>query len=156
LWNLIFATKNMNDIERKKSLPSYPYLLPRKSNVIFNREIKLVLKKIGLISDVKLYKPTSINKIQELVRPKFNFISSRTGRRSYITNSLSKGVEHQFVLRATGIIKYETLRRYESIPDSVIVEQIKEKNPKPQSVMKKTDDAPLDDDFENDFENDSE
>jgi hypothetical protein len=63
-------------------------------------------------------------------------------------------VEQQFVMRATGISKYDTLRRYENISDTVIVEQIKEKNPKPQSVMKKTDDTPLDDDFENDFNDD--
>jgi hypothetical protein len=150
LWNLIFTLKNMKESEAKKILPSYPYLLPRMSNVIFNREIKLVLKKIGLISDVKLYKPTSINKIQELIKPKFNFISSRTGRRSYITNSLSKGIGQQFVLRATGIIKHETLRRYEKIPESVIVNQIKEKNPKPQRVKEKVDYRPLGDDFEND------
>ena len=144
----------MKESEAKKILPSYPYLLPRMSNVIFNREIKLVLKKIGLNSDAKLLKNTSINTVNELVKPKFNFVSSRTGRRSYITNSLSKGVEQQFVMRATGISKYDTLRRYENISDTVIVEQIKEKNPKPQSVMKKTDDTPLDDDFENDFNDD--
>jgi hypothetical protein len=149
----------MKESEAKKILPSYPNLLPKVSNVFFNRTIKLILEKIGLNSEVKLSKKTNINEIQELVRPKFNFISSRTGRRSYITNSLSKGVEHQFVLRATGIIKYETLRRYENIPDSVIVVQNKEKNPKPQIVNQKVDYRRFNDDFENDsddFENDSE
>ena len=136
LWNLIDFIKDkyvrygIEDVVYY--FPNYPYFLPQKiSNVSFNKEIKQVLKKIGLIYNVKVVNKTSKNKIEELVRPKYELITSRTGRRTNITSSLSKGINDTFVMRTHGIKKSETLRRYENIPDKEIIEQLREKNPIP-------------------------
>jgi site-specific recombinase XerD len=117
----------------KDRFPDYPYFFPQNiSNVSFNKEIKQVLKKIGMIEQIKIIKKTSKNKIIEEIRPKYELITSRTGRRTNITSSLTKGVNHSIVMRSHGIKKMETLRRYENIPDKDIIEQMRLKNPIPQ------------------------
>ena len=64
LWNLIDFIKNkyvrygIEDVIY--FFPNYPYFLHQKiSNVSFNKEIKQVLKKIGLIYNVKVVNKTS-------------------------------------------------------------------------------------------------
>lgn len=148
LWNLIFSLREMNKEERLELLPSYPYLIPKVHNVVFNREIKLVLDKIGLNYHIKLVQGTNQNQIEELIIPKCEGVCSRTGRRSYITNSLSKGIHPSIVMRTTGIKKTETLRRYENISEKIIVEQLKEKNPKPQKIQNQEVEKPLDFDLD--------
>jgi len=148
LWNLLSSLKEMKPSERIELLPTYPFLLKKTHNGVFNREIKIVLNKIGLNYKVKIVQGTSQNQIEERIISKCDGVSSRTGRRSYITNSLSKGIHPSIVMRTTGIKKTETLRRYENISEKVIVEQLKEKNQKPQKVKEQEVERPLDFDLD--------
>ena len=122
----------MSDDERLKLLPSYPFLVPQVQEVYFNREIKKILGKIGLNYKVKIVQNIGQNKISELILQKNEGVSSRTGRRSFITNSIIKGIDKSIIMRITGIKKMETLQRYENISEQVIIEQSKVQNPKPQ------------------------
>lgn len=139
MFNLWVCIQHLNDRFQRYGIegvihrfPNYPYFFPQNiSNVSFNKEIKQVLKKIGLIYLVKIIKKTSKNKIIEEIKPKYELITSRTGRRTNITSSLTKGVNTSIVMRIHGIKKIETLRRYENIPDKEIIEQTRLKNPIP-------------------------
>lgn len=136
-WGLIeYLKSDKHKGKETEILPTYPYFFKKINNVTFNKEIKIVLKKIGIDYDVKVVKVNSNNSVEEPIVQKCDVVSSRTGRRTYITNSLSKGVNLNIILRTTGIKKMETLRRYENITESTIVKELKNKNPKRQKIEK--------------------
>ena len=136
LWKLINDTNTLNIEERSTLLPTYPRLFKDFSNTLFNREIKLILKKIGLNEIVNIISNSGSNKIIETKSPKWKLVSTRTGRRTFITSSLAKGIPLNTVMRMVGIKKYETVMRYDNISDLHIVKTMKEINPKPTINVK--------------------
>ena len=136
LWKLINDTNTSNIEERSNLLPTYPRLFKDFSNTVFNREIKLILKKIGLNEIVNIISNSGSNKIIETKSPKWKLVSTRTGRRTFITSSLAKGIPLNTVMRMVGIKKYDTVMRYDNISDLHIVKTMKEINPKPTINVK--------------------
>lgn len=128
--------KNMDLEQKSEFFEHYPFFLGGISEPVFNKEIKIVLKKIGLDYNEVIYQNTSDNKVKEVVVSKADLVTSRTGRRTYITSQISKNVNHSVIMRAVGISKTDTLRRYENISDNTIVEQIKKVNKTPQKLKK--------------------
>jgi hypothetical protein len=47
-----------------------------------------------------------------LSKPKYAFISTHTGRRTFITLSYEKGMQAEMIMKITGIKKWETLKKY--------------------------------------------
>lgn len=45
-------------------------------------------------------------------KPKYAFISTHTGRRTFITLSYEKGMQAEMVMKITGIKKWETFKKY--------------------------------------------
>ncbi len=131
LWKLINDTNTSSLEERTNLLPTYPRLFEEYSNTVFNREIKLILNKIGINEIVSLIDGSGNNKIIEAKSPKWKLVSSRTGRRTFITSCLAKGIPISNVMRMVGIKKYDTLMRYDNQSDLQIVKTMKEINPKP-------------------------
>lgn len=129
--------KTQNDDQKIAQIETYPFLLKRISQPIFNKEIKLVMKKIGIDYNEIIYQNTSKNKVKEIRVPKYQLISSRTGRRTYITTQLSKNVTSEVVMRTVGISKSDTLRRYENLSEKTIIDVIKTVNKNPQKNLKK-------------------
>lgn len=134
LSKLLDELKNANEIERKELLEFYPNLLGNISEPAFNKEIKEVLGKIGLDYEVAIYENTSKNKVKEVLGTKASLVSSRTGRRSYITGQIAKGVSPSVIMRAVGISKPDTLKRYDNLSDNTIVDHIKKANKNPQKI----------------------
>ena len=132
LWKLINDTTTSNIEEKSHLLPTYPRLFKDFSNTVFNREIKLILKKIGINETVNFISNSGNNKIVETKSPKWKLVSSRTGRRTFITSCLSKGIPLSTVMRMVGIKKYDTVMRYHNLSDLHIVKTMKSINPKPQ------------------------
>lgn len=132
LSKLLDKLKELNDVEKKEQLEFYPHLLGNISEPAFNKEIKLVLRKIGLDYDVALYENTSKNKVKEVLSAKCDVVTSRTGRRSYITGQLAKNVSSSVIMRSVGISKPDTLKRYDNLSDNTIVDLIKKANKNPQ------------------------
>ncbi|MDB9484114.1 hypothetical protein PN476_16000, partial [Dolichospermum circinale CS-537/05] len=136
LMNKLDELKSKNDDEKKTMFINYPFFLENISESAFNREIKIVLKKIGLDYSEVIYQNTSKNKVEEVLVPKCDLITSRTGRRSYITDQLSRNVPISVIMRSVGITKSDTLKRYENLSDKTIVDIVKKANRTPQKIIK--------------------
>ncbi len=136
LMNSLDDLKEKSDDEKKSLFYNYPYFLETISEAAFNREVKLVLKKIGLDYETVIYRNTSKNKVEEVLVPKYELISSRTGRRSYITDQLARNVPLTVIMRSVGITKPDTLKRYENLSDKTIVDIVKKANKVPQKLRK--------------------
>lgn len=136
LLNDLERLKKMDTEQKSKSFLNYPFFLEKISEVAFNREIKLVLKKIGIDYETVIYQNTSKNKVKEVLVPKCELITSRTGRRSFITDQLSRNVPISVIMRSVGITKSDTLKRYENLSDKTIVDIVKKANKAPQKLKK--------------------
>jgi hypothetical protein len=123
LWKLINDINTANVENRSNLLPTYPRLL--------------ILNKIGLNEIVSIIVNSGNNKIMETKSPKSQLVSSRTGRRTFITSCLTKGIPISTVMRMVGIKKYDTVMRYYNISDLQIVKTMKETNPKPKLAEEK-------------------
>ena len=62
-----------------------------------------------------------------LIKRKFDFITARTGRRTYITNCLKKGVRPDILMKTTGHLKMDTMRRYNLYTNQSINEEFEQK-----------------------------
>ena len=137
LWYLIENVKKMKEEDKRIQLPHYPNFFRKMYNSDFNEKIKIILGKIGLDYDVKLVNNVGHNDVEELIVPKNTMVSTRTGRRTLITSSISKGMNNTILKRMVGIKKDDTLSRYENVSERVIVEEVKNKNPIPSKKTKK-------------------
>ena len=80
------------------------------SNQFFNREIKLLFKKIG-VNSIESITKRDRNKTT-IIKHKYDLISSHTGRRTYISINLQKGIRPDTLMRTTGHKSYETMMIY--------------------------------------------
>lgn len=97
--------------ERKKH---YPRIFPKISDVKFNKNIKRVLEKIGINELVRTNKKIK-NNVQETLVPKYELISSHTGRRSYITWCVNNRLDSSFIMMTTGHKSTQTLHKYKKV-----------------------------------------
>lgn len=85
-------------------------LFPKISNQNYNREIKELFKKINL-NDMHKIKLNN-SKATTLIKSKWQLISSHSGRRTYISLNINKGLGIDTIMRTTGHNNFETLRIY--------------------------------------------
>jgi hypothetical protein len=110
----------------EKLTPYQPYLFPKVYSQDFNKEIKLLLKKIGLNSEVKIRKRVKGNIVEKVV-PKYTLISSISGRRTYITSCLLQNIRPHILMKTTGHKKVGTLLRYNKETDLNIFNEFNSK-----------------------------
>lgn len=103
-----------------------PRIFPKVYVQDFNKEIKLLLCKIGMIQKVKIRKQVK-NNIEEKVIEKFNLITSHTGRRTYITSCLQQGISPHILMKTTGHKKVGTLLKYNQETDLNIFREFENK-----------------------------
>jgi hypothetical protein len=97
----------------------FPFLFPRIPNQTFNKEIKDVLMKIGIVENFKLYEKR-YGKVEEIIVPKYSLVTSVTGRRTFITQSLEDGIPYEVLMKSTGHKDIKTLMRYARIDQGVV------------------------------------
>lgn len=97
----------------------YPFLFQRIPNQTFNKEIKDVLMKIGIDENFKLYEKR-YGKVEEIIIPKYSLVTSVTGRRTFITQSLEDGIPYEVLMKSTGHKDIKTLMRYARIDQGVV------------------------------------
>jgi hypothetical protein len=72
--------------------------------------------------------------------PKYEMITSHTGRRTYITLCLEQGIRLDYLMSTTGHKKLDTMKKYTKIPHKRVgmefIEKVKEKPQ--QEPIKKT------------------
>lgn len=93
-------------------LEKYNYQAPCTTDIsCYNKYLKYLMKAIGLTDEIKRE-----TKIAGLIRteniPKYKLIGSHTGRRSFITLSLLRGVPLHEIMRASGHTSYSAFQRY--------------------------------------------
>jgi site-specific recombinase XerD len=87
-----------------------------------NQKMNEYLKEIGELAEIKenilIVKYRGIEKV-EFYEPKYNFISSHTARRTFVTLSLEKGMRPETVMSITGHKDYKTFKKYIKLTDKV-------------------------------------
>ena len=86
-------------------------LPPTLHNSITNKYLKDIAEAAG-VNEPTVIERFSGSKRAEVKKPKCDFISTHTGRRTFITLSHEKGMPVEMIMKITGIKKWETLRKY--------------------------------------------
>jgi integrase len=102
----------------------YSFLLPNYAPQYFNREIKKICKLAGFNSNVVL-KRYQGNKVILIEKPKYQFVSSHTARRTAVSLLLAKGVPPTVVMKLTGHSSIQTMMRYERTTNELLINALK-------------------------------
>jgi integrase len=84
-----------------KVLEKYDFKLPLLSSQRFNNHIKEVAKLANIDTEITITRFSGTNKIQ-ISKPKYEFISAHTARRTCVTLLLAKGVAPNVLMKLTG------------------------------------------------------
>lgn len=104
----------------KDILERIGYSVPKISNQKFNEYIKTVSKLAGMDEIIKITRYSGKQKLV-IEKRKYDFLSSHVGRRSMVTNLLSRNVPITLVQKLTAHSDIRTLMKYESAnTDSLI------------------------------------
>lgn len=117
----------LKKLKKGEFLEKYqPRLFPKVLVQDFNKEIKELLSKIGINDPIKVIKHIKKNNVETFV-PKYQLVSSHTGRRTYITNCLLQGIRPHILMKTTGHKKIGTLLKYNRETDSNIFNEYESK-----------------------------
>lgn len=98
--------------------------LPVISNQKMNDAVKDVCKMAHIDTEVlHVYNKGDVRR--EVRGPKWKFISTHTGRRSFICNGLAKGIPPHIMMKWTGHSSYATMKPYIDAVDSVRAKEMK-------------------------------
>ncbi|MDP3667219.1 MAG: site-specific integrase [Sediminibacterium sp.] len=86
-------------------------LPPAFANHTINEYIKEAAKRAGII-ELTMVEKFSGSKCIVTTKPKYAFVSTHTGRRTFITLSHEKGMHIEMIMKITGIRKWDTLKKY--------------------------------------------
>ena len=95
------------------------------SNQVFNREIKSLFDKLQFHETISIRRDR--NDSQTEIKRKCDLISSHTGRRTYITLCLEKGIRPDQLMQTTGHKKFETMKKYTKYTAVSINEEFQKK-----------------------------
>lgn len=104
----------------------HPRLVQYVPPQMFNREIKEVLKKIGLCRPVNIISKVGNCKMEEN-KELWELVSSHTGRRTYVTLSLEQGISLHHLMLSTGHTKTSTLLQYNKTSRKSVVKEFESK-----------------------------
>ena len=100
-------------------------LIPALTNPEFNRHIKTIGKLAGLNRSIKFsYKKG--NKSIEVIRPKYDWITSHTARRSFCTNEFQAGTPVELIMKISGHKRTKDFYKYIRISPEEAANKIKE------------------------------
>lgn len=102
-------------------LERYNFKLPNISEKTLNENIKEACKVAGINTEITEYRYSG-SKCIRTVAPKYSFISTHTGRKTFITLGL-QFMTPKIVKDLTGISDYKTLKHYESDSEAGIIKQ---------------------------------
>lgn len=100
-------------------------IFPNIPNASFNAEIKDICEKLEFNESVSFQLKKKGQ--PKIYKKKFELITARTGRRTYITICLKKGVRPDILMRTTGHLKMDTLKRYNKYTNKSIHEEFENK-----------------------------
>lgn len=96
---------------RKILIDKYNMKLPKVSEAKFNHFIKEVVRLASIIQPVAITHKKG-NTVEEEIRPKFAWVSSHIGRRSFCTNEYLAGTPADLIMTVSGHRSEKAFRRY--------------------------------------------
>ena len=105
-------------------LKKYDYILPSLSNQKLNDYLKELGKLAGVDAKEKIIRYSGV-KEHVIKNPKYMFMSSHMGRRTFVTLMLEKGVPITVVQKLTQHADLRTLLKYESHSQKTLVNALK-------------------------------
>ncbi|MBI4929433.1 MAG: site-specific integrase [Bacteroidetes bacterium] len=110
----------------KAILKKHKYSLP----VVSNQKTNEHLKEIGKLEGIEIDEPIVLTKFRgveeiQIRKPKHEFLSSHTARRTFVTLSLEKGMRPETVMSITGHKEYATFKKYIKITSKVKLVEMK-------------------------------
>lgn len=90
--------------------------LPIISNQKFNNYIKELCDKAGICDPIERIRYRGAEKISNIY-PKYKVISAHTGRKTFATLSLEKGIPAETVMKITGHADYKSFQRYVKVTE---------------------------------------
>jgi integrase len=101
----------------------YGFYFPKYTQQHFNRELTKICRLAGIIEPVKLtrYQGSSLLQMQ---KPKCDWVSSHTARRTSVSILLAKGVPPTVVMKLTGHSSIQTMMRYERTTNEVLINSL--------------------------------
>jgi integrase len=101
----------------------YGFCLPKYSQQHFNRELTKICRIAGIIEPVKLTRYQGSSLLQ-MKKPKCEWVSSHTARRTSVSLLLAKGVPPTVVMKLTGHSSIQTMMRYERTTNEVLINSL--------------------------------
>lgn len=92
--------------------------LPIISHQKTNQLLKEVCKLAGIDEPITIVRYRGNQRI-EINKPKYEFISTHTARRTFVTLSLEKGMKAETIMEITGHKNYKTFKKYLKITSKV-------------------------------------
>lgn len=96
---------------------SDPYVFPRTSNQVMNRELKNICKDCGIDTQVRIVTYQGAART-ETVWKKWEVIGTHAARRTFICNALEMGISPTTVMQWTGHSDYKSMRPYIAVADA--------------------------------------
>lgn len=108
---IIPLSKVSAEILHKYKELEYPTPLPRITGQVFNKYIKELCQLLKFDSLIEMVRNRGAERV-EILKPKWQLISAHTGRRTFVTLSLEKGIAAEYIMRITGHKDYKSFKRY--------------------------------------------
>ena len=89
---------------------------------ITNQKTNVYLKELCEIAEIdEMIEIEKFSGSKKIItkKPKYNFVTSHTARRTFVTLSLEKGIRAEVVMNITGHKEYQTFKKYIKITDKV-------------------------------------
>jgi len=102
----------------KEILKRNNYSLPVTTNQDTNRNLKDIGEYAKIKDPVMIVKYRGAEELR-IAEPKYNFITTHTARRTFVTLSLEKGMRAETLMQITGHKSFKTLKKYIKITDKV-------------------------------------
>ena len=90
--------------------------LPMISNQKFNKYLKELCKLAEINDPIEIIRYKGATK-QSTIYPKYEVISAHTGRKTFATLSLEKGIPAETVMKITGHADYKSFQRYVKVTE---------------------------------------
>ncbi|MFY7998856.1 MAG: tyrosine-type recombinase/integrase [Candidatus Kapaibacteriota bacterium] len=106
----------------KPILDRYDGKAPQISNQKTNKYLKDICKRAGLTEEVRRVEYRGAER-HELPHPKYEGIGTHTGRRTFVTIALRKGIPSEVIRRATGHRNLRSFDSYVRVTDGIVEQE---------------------------------
>ncbi len=90
--------------------------LPMISNQKFNKYVKELCKLAEINDPIEIIRYRGSERIANMC-PKYDLVSAHTGRKTFVTISLAKGIPAEVVMKITGHSDYKSFKRYVDVDE---------------------------------------